>query len=247
MKMLGCPGTRFWTRDLWHSNHRSCIYACHGGCTEEVVHVLHTNNVLYKIHATWQAQRLVALSFNLAISPIFITLAGWAMQVASYIFLKRQWEKDEAYLTSMIDYLSDLRYTGQILIFPEGKLYTPCHKFTMLSHFICFYCTSESSLCPCHHWNSQYTTVVNAHITTEFCNIPYYCGKCRTYTKSEYVINHYRNIWYGMAAQEASQVAWYKWVRDWVWSWVWFWGKLLFFNCQFQTKKCSEGLCLMVF
>ncbi|XP_022086040.1 lysocardiolipin acyltransferase 1-like [Acanthaster planci] len=45
---------------------------------------------------------------------------GWAMQVACYIFLRRQWEVDKPWLLSMLEYFGLLQYKGQFLIFPEG-------------------------------------------------------------------------------------------------------------------------------
>nr|XP_054758207.1 lysocardiolipin acyltransferase 1-like [Lytechinus pictus] len=45
---------------------------------------------------------------------------GWAMQVACFIFLARQWAKDCVWLTSVLKYFSEMRYDFQLLLFPEG-------------------------------------------------------------------------------------------------------------------------------
>lgn len=37
-----------------------------------------------------------------------------------YLFLKRRWEQDEAYLNTVLDYYHDMDYPVQLLIFPEG-------------------------------------------------------------------------------------------------------------------------------
>ncbi|XP_054758615.2 lysocardiolipin acyltransferase 1-like isoform X1 [Lytechinus pictus] len=53
---------------------------------------------------------------------------GWAMQIASYIFLKRRWEQDKESLAMMLDYFCDMRYNAQYLIFPEGTDYNDDSK-----------------------------------------------------------------------------------------------------------------------
>ncbi|XP_078255073.1 lysocardiolipin acyltransferase 1 [Rhinoraja longicauda] len=45
---------------------------------------------------------------------------GWAMQVAAFIFIERQWERDQDHLKAMLDYFSDGRQPLQLLMFPEG-------------------------------------------------------------------------------------------------------------------------------
>ena len=47
-------------------------------------------------------------------------ISGWAMQVAMFLFLERNWEKDEPYLHQVLRYFTDTNYPLQILIFPEG-------------------------------------------------------------------------------------------------------------------------------
>ena len=42
------------------------------------------------------------------------------MQMAMFIFLKRQWDKDEKYLCQILRYFTDTNYPLQLLIFPEG-------------------------------------------------------------------------------------------------------------------------------
>ena len=49
--------------------------------------------------------------------------AGWAMQVATFMFVQRSWNDDKQYLTAMLDYFTNINYTPQILIFPEGTDY----------------------------------------------------------------------------------------------------------------------------
>ncbi|KAG9333533.1 hypothetical protein JZ751_011413 [Albula glossodonta] len=45
---------------------------------------------------------------------------GWAMQVASFIFIHRRWEDDRRHLENMLAYFCDIREPLQLLIFPEG-------------------------------------------------------------------------------------------------------------------------------
>lgn len=45
---------------------------------------------------------------------------GWAMQVAAFIFIERQWEKDQDHMKVMLDYFCDIRQPLQLLMFPEG-------------------------------------------------------------------------------------------------------------------------------
>ncbi|XP_033104011.1 lysocardiolipin acyltransferase 1-like [Anneissia japonica] len=45
------------------------------------------------------------------------------MQVAGFIFLTRNWQKDETVLKEALDYYCQLKYTPQILLFPEGTDY----------------------------------------------------------------------------------------------------------------------------
>ncbi|KAJ8401168.1 hypothetical protein AAFF_G00387500 [Aldrovandia affinis] len=45
---------------------------------------------------------------------------GWAMQVASFIFIHRRWEDDRRHLENMLAYFCDIREPLQLLMFPEG-------------------------------------------------------------------------------------------------------------------------------
>ncbi|XP_028828491.1 lysocardiolipin acyltransferase 1 [Denticeps clupeoides] len=45
---------------------------------------------------------------------------GWAMQVASFIFIHRRWEDDRGHMTNMLDYFCHIREPLQLLLFPEG-------------------------------------------------------------------------------------------------------------------------------
>ncbi|XP_072356724.1 lysocardiolipin acyltransferase 1-like [Scyliorhinus torazame] len=45
---------------------------------------------------------------------------GWAMQVAAFIFVRRNWEEDQEYLSLMLEYLCDIKHPLQLLMFPEG-------------------------------------------------------------------------------------------------------------------------------
>ncbi|XP_030627512.1 lysocardiolipin acyltransferase 1 [Chanos chanos] len=45
---------------------------------------------------------------------------GWAMQVASFIFIQRRWEEDRGHMASMLKYFCDIKEPLQLLIFPEG-------------------------------------------------------------------------------------------------------------------------------
>lgn len=45
---------------------------------------------------------------------------GWAMQVASFIFIHRKWEEDRSHMANMLKYFCDIREPLQLLLFPEG-------------------------------------------------------------------------------------------------------------------------------
>lgn len=46
------------------------------------------------------------------------------MQMAMFIFLKRNWEKDKGYLHQILHYFTNTNYPLHLLIFPEGTDYT---------------------------------------------------------------------------------------------------------------------------
>lgn len=68
-------------------------------------------------------------------SPIMhIPGPGWVMQACSFLFIHRNWEKDQKLLAKVLDYLRDSEQVCQILIFPEGtdlseKNVERSHKF----------------------------------------------------------------------------------------------------------------------
>nr|XP_033793969.1 lysocardiolipin acyltransferase 1 isoform X2 [Geotrypetes seraphini]XP_033793970.1 lysocardiolipin acyltransferase 1 isoform X2 [Geotrypetes seraphini]XP_033793971.1 lysocardiolipin acyltransferase 1 isoform X2 [Geotrypetes seraphini]XP_033793972.1 lysocardiolipin acyltransferase 1 isoform X2 [Geotrypetes seraphini]XP_033793973.1 lysocardiolipin acyltransferase 1 isoform X2 [Geotrypetes seraphini] len=45
---------------------------------------------------------------------------GWAMQIAAFIFISRNWEEDKHHFKAMLDYFCDIKEPLQLLIFPEG-------------------------------------------------------------------------------------------------------------------------------
>jgi lysocardiolipin and lysophospholipid acyltransferase len=45
------------------------------------------------------------------------------MQIAMFLFVKRNWEKDEKYLQEILHYFTDTNYPLQLFIFPEGTDY----------------------------------------------------------------------------------------------------------------------------
>ncbi|XP_063040604.1 lysocardiolipin acyltransferase 1 isoform X2 [Engraulis encrasicolus] len=45
---------------------------------------------------------------------------GWAMQVASFIFIQRRWEEDRSHMANMLRYFCNIREPLQLLLFPEG-------------------------------------------------------------------------------------------------------------------------------
>ncbi|XP_062378242.1 lysocardiolipin acyltransferase 1 [Sardina pilchardus] len=45
---------------------------------------------------------------------------GWAMQVASFIFIHRRWEEDRTHMANMLQYFCHIREPLQLLLFPEG-------------------------------------------------------------------------------------------------------------------------------
>jgi lysocardiolipin and lysophospholipid acyltransferase len=49
-----------------------------------------------------------------------IPAVGWGMQGCGYLFLSRDWAKDEEYLTSSVEFYGKIGYPIQLLIFPEG-------------------------------------------------------------------------------------------------------------------------------
>lgn len=47
-------------------------------------------------------------------------VTGWGTQVAGFIFLSRNWSKDEQLLSNGLQYFNKSRYPLQLLLFPEG-------------------------------------------------------------------------------------------------------------------------------
>uniref|UniRef100_A0A9J8CYJ7 Lysocardiolipin acyltransferase 1 n=1 Tax=Cyprinus carpio carpio TaxID=630221 RepID=A0A9J8CYJ7_CYPCA len=45
---------------------------------------------------------------------------GWAMQVASFIFIRRRWEEDRSHMANMLQYFCHIKEPLQLLLFPEG-------------------------------------------------------------------------------------------------------------------------------
>ncbi|KNC82639.1 hypothetical protein SARC_05079 [Sphaeroforma arctica JP610] len=45
---------------------------------------------------------------------------GWATQAMCFLFVERSWEKDEAYISSWIQYYQNQNYPLQLVMFPEG-------------------------------------------------------------------------------------------------------------------------------
>ncbi|XP_067277974.1 lysocardiolipin acyltransferase 1 [Pseudorasbora parva] len=45
---------------------------------------------------------------------------GWAMQVASFIFIHRRWEEDRTHMSNMLEYFCHIKEPLQLLLFPEG-------------------------------------------------------------------------------------------------------------------------------
>lgn len=39
---------------------------------------------------------------------------GWVMQMAGFLYIHRQWERDQKLLANMLDYLRDINYTYQV-------------------------------------------------------------------------------------------------------------------------------------
>jgi len=50
-------------------------------------------------------------------------VVGWAMQIAGFLFVDRHWKSDKPYLDAMLSYFSQMKYTPQFLLFPEGTDY----------------------------------------------------------------------------------------------------------------------------
>ncbi|CAH1991185.1 unnamed protein product [Acanthoscelides obtectus] len=46
--------------------------------------------------------------------------AGWVMQMSLFIYVKRKWQEDKDTLQKYINYITDIRYKHNILLFPEG-------------------------------------------------------------------------------------------------------------------------------
>ncbi|CAJ0578551.1 unnamed protein product, partial [Mesorhabditis spiculigera] len=65
----------------------------------------------------------------------YVPGAGWAMQVASYIFLDRTFEKDQPILRRILNYYSHIGNNYQVLLFPEGT--DKCHRATARGKIFC--------------------------------------------------------------------------------------------------------------
>lgn len=55
-----------------------------------------------------------------ALKNFAVCFAGWAMQVACFVFIQRRWDVDKKHLENMLDYFCDIREPLQLLLFPEG-------------------------------------------------------------------------------------------------------------------------------
>ena len=64
---------------------------------------------------------VIILKDSLRTAPIF----GWLMQLALYIFLKRNRENDLPHISKMLSYLTSLRTVPSLLLFPEGTDLSP--------------------------------------------------------------------------------------------------------------------------
>lgn len=68
---------------------------------------------------------------------------GWVMQVAGFLYIKRNWNTDQQVMQEQLDYFHDIQHPVQILIFPEGTDLTEdniekSNKFAD-SHGLCHY------------------------------------------------------------------------------------------------------------
>uniref|UniRef100_F6W804 Phospholipid/glycerol acyltransferase domain-containing protein n=1 Tax=Ciona intestinalis TaxID=7719 RepID=F6W804_CIOIN len=70
----------------------------------------------YVFHARILNRQKIALKSMLK----WIPGLGWAMQVAGYIFLDRQWEADQVHISNILSYFVELESKPNILFFAEG-------------------------------------------------------------------------------------------------------------------------------
>ena len=61
-------------------------------------------------------------------ADIVACVTGWSMQLAGYIFLRRQWTEDERILNEIFSYYDKMRLPVQLLLFPEGTDFNPRSK-----------------------------------------------------------------------------------------------------------------------
>lgn len=54
--------------------------------------------------------------------------AGWAMQAAHFLFLKRNWDLDRVRIENSFKHLADYDYCPQLLLFPEGTDLAPSSR-----------------------------------------------------------------------------------------------------------------------
>jgi len=63
----------------------------------------------------------ISLKYGLKLLPG----AGWGMQFAGFLFLRRHWVADQMHMTAAFDYYKRNNFTAQWLFFPEGTNLTP--------------------------------------------------------------------------------------------------------------------------
>uniref|UniRef100_A0A8C4QEN2 Lysocardiolipin acyltransferase 1 n=1 Tax=Eptatretus burgeri TaxID=7764 RepID=A0A8C4QEN2_EPTBU len=73
------------------------------------------------LRSSYLRQEKICLKSDVKHIPGF----GWAMQVASFIFIDRKWEVDKKRIIQQLDYFRDVDQRLQLLFFPEGTDLTP--------------------------------------------------------------------------------------------------------------------------
>ncbi|XP_019871786.1 lysocardiolipin acyltransferase 1 [Aethina tumida] len=53
---------------------------------------------------------------------------GWVMQLACFVYIRRNWRDDLKTFTKYLTYISDLGYKFSLILFPEGTDFTPTTK-----------------------------------------------------------------------------------------------------------------------
>ena len=73
-------------------------------------------------------KRVLDFASSTTIMNSCILNTGTGTQLLNFIFLKRKWVEDEAYLIASLQYYADIKFPIELVIFPEGTDLSPGNR-----------------------------------------------------------------------------------------------------------------------